>query len=116
LGQRIVAVVAAYVIALASLLAAFGAAQAAVNPPDSALCHAPLAAQPASTDQTNGKICTDYSCCTGCLTMGAAVPLPDFVIGPPQLAFKRLDLPAHSVRLADAKANAHRSRGPPPAL
>jgi hypothetical protein len=33
--------------------------------------------------------------------------------GPPRLSFKRLDPPAPLTILAGAKANAHRSRGPP---
>jgi hypothetical protein len=110
--QRIIALVGAYAVAFAGMIASLSAAQAAANPPDATLCHA--AQSPA--DQTDSKICIDYSCCTGCLAMAAAVPPPSSLIGPPQLSFKRLDLPAHSVRRADAKANAHRSRGPPPAL
>jgi hypothetical protein len=118
LRQRIIALVAAYAMACAGLIAGFGAVQAAdAIQQGSVLCHSSIAAQPVpASDESNGKICVDFSCCTGCLSMAAAVPPPSSLIGPPQLAFKRLDLPAHSVHLADAKANAHRSRGPPPAL
>jgi hypothetical protein len=117
LRQRVIALVAAYAVAIAGLIASLGAAEAVVNLGDSALCHTDFATPPApAPDQTNDKICIDYSCCTGCLAMAATVPPPSSVIGPLRLSFKRLDLPVRSVKLVDTKANAHRSRGPPPAL
>ncbi|MFZ1151098.1 MAG: hypothetical protein WAR76_15400 [Xanthobacteraceae bacterium] len=119
LRQRVIALVAAYAIALASLVANFGAARAAADAiaqPDSAICHSVVADQPApSPDGTGNAICADC-CCIGCMTsLATVIPPTVAAAGPPQLSFKRLDLPARVVRIAGAKFNAHRSRGPPPA-
>jgi len=48
--------------------------------------------------------------------LATVIPPTVAAAGPPQLSFKRLDLPVRLVRLDSAKANAHRSRGPPPVL
>lgn len=123
LRQRVIALAAAYAIALASLIASFGAAQAAAEAAGGGvgtgiICHSDLgeAAPGSGSHESNSAIC--FKSCIGCVTSSLATVLPPAVAaaGPPQLSFKRLDLPAHSVRLGDAKANAHRSRGPPPAL
>jgi hypothetical protein len=119
LRQRIIALVAAYALALASLVAGFGAAQAAVEAVDggsSIICHSDLAGGPATgSHENNGAIC--LKSCIGCMTSLATVIPPTLTAaGPPQLSFKRLDLPARVVRIDGTKFNAHRSRGPPPAL
>ncbi len=119
LRQRVVAVVAAYAIAFAGVIASFAGAQAAAeasDQPDAIICHSIAADEQApASGQTDGKICAD--CCIGCITSLATV-LPPTVVSasPPQLAFKRLDLPVRSVRVAGTRFNAHRSRGPPQAL
>jgi len=124
LRQRVIALVAAYSIALASLAASFGAAQAAAdatapgaNGGTGIICHSE-AGEPApgtGSHESNGAIC--LKSCIGCIGALATVMPPSVAAaGPPQLAFKRLGLLAHSLRLAKVKANAHRSRGPPPAL
>jgi hypothetical protein len=126
--QRIIALVAAYAIALTSLIAGFGAAQAASQAASqaaaqaldggiTAICHSALAEGGPATgsDESNGTIC--LKCCVGCLTPLATVLPPDVAAaGPPQAAFTRLNLPATGVRIADARSKAHRSRGPPPVL
>ena len=119
LRQRLIALVAAYAIALASLAAGFGAAQAAVQALDGGygvICHSEGTGDPPTGSQdSNGAIC--LKSCIGCISALATV-LPPTVApaGPPQLSFKRLNPPAPVVTLAGAKANANRSRGPPLAL
>jgi hypothetical protein len=120
LRQRIVALCAAYAIALAGLVANFGAARAAADAiaqPDNVICHSVVADQPApSPDGTGNAICADC-CCIGCIaSLATVIPAAVGTAAPSQLSFKRLDLPAHLVRLDGAKANAHRSRGPPQVL
>jgi Protein of unknown function (DUF2946) len=116
LRQRIIALVAAYAIALANLVAGFGAAQAAVAALDGGygvICHSDGAEGPATGSQdNNGAIC--LKSCIGCISALTTVMPPTIAPpGPPQLSFKRLDLSARLAIHADAKANAHRSRGPP---
>jgi hypothetical protein len=123
LRERVIALAAAYAIALAGLIASFGAAQAAAEAAASGvdtgiICHSDAggAAPGTGPHESNGAIC--FKSCIGCLTSSLATVIPPAITaaGPPQLSFKRLDLPARSVSLADAKAKAHRSRGPPPVL
>lgn len=119
LRQRVIALVAAYAIAFAGVIASFAAAQAAAETsaqPDAVICHSSAADQQAPpSGQADGKICAD--CCIGCITsLATVIPPTVAAASPPQLAFKRLDLPARSARLAGATFNAHRSRGPPQAL
>jgi len=115
LHQRIIALVAAYAIACASLVAGFGAVQAAdAIQHDDVLCHSNVAAQPTpAPDKSNGKICVDYSCCTGCLAMAAAVPPPLPVVAAPHSLSRRLVPLAHPVLASGTDFNVHRSRGPP---
>jgi len=115
LRQRIIALVAAYAIALASLAAGFGAAQAAVEALDGGygvICHSDGAeGLPTGSHDSDGAICKS---CIGCIGSLATVMPPTVApAAPPRLTSKRLDLPAPVVILAGAKANAHRSRGPP---
>jgi hypothetical protein len=117
LQARVIALVAAYAIALASLIASFGVAQAAaaaIGGETGVICHSDVGgAVPATGSHENdGTIC--FNSCIGCMMSQATVIPPAVAVaGPPQLSFKRLDLPARSVVLAGAKSNAHRSRGPP---
>jgi hypothetical protein len=79
LRWRVIALVAAYAIALSSLLASGVAARAAaelVAQSGGILCHSDVAGQAApASDENNNRICADY-CCVGCLTLMAAVSLP----------------------------------------
>jgi hypothetical protein len=78
LRRRAIALLAAYAIALASLLASFTAARAAadINNTLGVICHTLDAGQtnPAG-GQDNGKACAE-NCCIGCLMLTAALPLP----------------------------------------
>ena len=116
LRQRIVALVAAYAIAFAGLIASFVAAQTAAEAaaqPDVIICHSSLGADPAPASQdSNGNLC--IKSCVGCIaSLAIAVPPTVSAAWLPQFAMKRLDLPAPVTVLAGAKADAHRSRGPP---
>jgi hypothetical protein len=116
LRQRVIALAAAYAIALANLLAGFGAAQAAVEAVDGGygiICHSDGAEGPPSgSHESNGAIC--LKSCIGCIgSLATVIPPTVAPAGPPQLAFNPLDVPAPVVILAAAKAKAHRSRGPP---
>jgi hypothetical protein len=125
LRQRVIALVAAYAIALASLISGLGSAQAASQAASQAaadggngvICHSDVAGPGPATgsDDSKGAIC--FKCCIGCMTsLATVIPPAVAAAGPPQLAFKRLDLPALSIRVAEAKSKAHRSRGPPQVL
>jgi hypothetical protein len=122
LRQRVIALVAAYAIALASLISGLGAAQAAssqaaVGGGSGVICHSNVGEPGPATgsDDSKGTIC--FICCIGCMTSLATVMPPAVAAAdPPQLAFKRIDLPALSIRVAEIKSKAHRSRGPPPVL
>ena len=116
LRQRIIALVAAYAIAFAGLIASFVAAQAAAEiagQPDVVICHSSLGEQPAPASQdNNGNLC--IKSCVGCITSLAMAIAPTVSAARlPQFAITRLDLPARVVGIVGAKANAHRSRGPP---
>jgi hypothetical protein len=117
LRQRIIALAAAYAIALSGLAASFGAARAAAEVPASPggiICHTGAAEQPShSTDDTNGKICAD--CCgTGYLMLMAALPPPP-AIAIAALVSSRHDLVplARFVLARGAEGKSHRSRAPP---
>jgi len=119
LRHRVIALVAAYAIAFAGLLASFVAAQAAaetVAQPDVVICHSSLGGEPAPTSQdSNGNLC--IKSCVGCITsLAMAIPPTVSAARLPHSAIARLDLPACVVGIAGAKANAHRSRGPPQVL
>ncbi len=118
LRRRIVALAAAYTIALASLIASFGAASAAAAAaaPTGIICHtlAAGAAAPASGD-TNTKHCID-NCCIGCLMLMAAVPPPPAKItGAPLSASQTVSPPQNIVLVGALQTKDHRSRAPPPA-
>jgi hypothetical protein len=115
LRRRIIALVAAYAIALASLIATFGTAQSAaeaVNQPAAVLCHSNAGERPVP----DGKICVDYSCCTGCLAMIAALPPPAATAAVPQALSEQLAPLAHFVLVGGTEFISHRPRGPPPTL
>jgi anaerobic selenocysteine-containing dehydrogenase len=117
LRRRVIALVAAYAIALASLLASFGVARAAAaeaaGVPGGIICHTHTADQQAPSPSTDtGKICDN--CCVGCLMLMAALPPPPAKIsGAPQSAAQLLTPPAIAVVAAAPHGKSHRSRAPP---
>ena len=118
LRQRVVALVAAYAIALAGLIGSLGTAAAlaeVTTQPDVVICHSSLADKPAPVPQdSNRNLC--IKSCVGCITSLAMAIPPTVSIALPQSIIRQLDLPAPAVRITGAKFNAHRSRGPPPVL
>jgi len=117
LRRRIVALAAAYAIALSSLIASFGAASAAATAaaaPSAIICHTLVAGDetPASGD-TNTKHCID-NCCIGCLMLMAAVPPPPAkIIGAPLAASQSIAPPQNIVLVGGLETKDHRSRAPP---
>jgi hypothetical protein len=114
LRQRIVALAAAYVIALSGLMASLAGAQAAaeaIHPSEGILCHSGAAGQqgPAS-DRSDGKICAD--CCIGCLVTAAAVPPQSLAVAPHSFSH-RIAILTRLLLVASAEFNSYRSRGPP---
>ncbi len=116
LRQRIVALVAAYVIALGGLfanLAAANAAAAAATGSGTVTCHSHSAAEPSPTrNDNNGSVCIDC-CCVGCLMLLAALPPPLKAAGAPQSAAARLALPPIAAVPAGNSTRSHQSRAPP---
>jgi hypothetical protein len=119
LRRRIVALAAAYAIALASLIASFAsasaAAEAATAPDGIIICHTVVAGDetPSPADQTNGKHCID-NCCIGCLMLMAAVPAPPAKIAAAPLSASRSIAPPQSIVLVGVlQTKDHRSRAPP---
>jgi hypothetical protein len=121
LRRRIVALAAAYAIALSSLIATFAsaraAAEAAIAPDGIIICHTVVASDeaPSPADQTNSKHCVD-NCCTGCLMLMAAVPPPPAkIIGALLSASQSIAPPQNIVLVGGIETKDHRSRAPPPA-
>ncbi len=119
LRRRIIAIAAAYAIALSSLIASFGAAQtaaAAAADPAGIICHTVLAGQTSpvpSSGETNSKLCTD--CCgVGCLMLMAAVPPPPAtIVGVLQSSGQPLALPPVVALAFSPQTKSHQSRAPP---
>jgi hypothetical protein len=117
LRQRLIALAAAYAIALASLIANFGAARAAaeaIDQPQAVLCHSGPEQPSPAPDETTGKICI-AACCNGCLTMAVAVPPPVAVAAAPHALSRRLAPLTRFALVGDAESYSHSPRGPPPA-
>ena len=116
LRRRIVALAAAYAIALSSLIASFGAASAAAAAaaPNGIICHTLVAGDEApSSGDSNTKHCID-NCCIGCLMLMAAVPLPPAkIIGAPLTASQSIASPQNIVLIGGLESKDHRSRAPP---
>jgi hypothetical protein len=116
LRRRIVALAAAYAIALSSLIASFGAASAAAAAaaPNGIICHTLVAGDEApSSSDTNTKHCID-NCCIGCLMLIAAVaPPPAKIIGAPLSASHTIAPPQNIVLVGGIETKDHRSRAPP---
>jgi hypothetical protein len=115
LRRRIIALAAAYAIALSSLIASFSAGRAAAEAaalPGGIICHSAVAGQPAPSDETNSRICADC-CCVGCLMlMMTAVP-PATAVAVTQSASRISHLSAIAVVAGAPNTKSHRSRAPP---
>jgi len=117
LRRRLVALAAAYAIALSGIIANFGvgrAAAAEAGASATVTCHTEIAGDPSPTGGAdNGKPCGE-SCCVGCLTPMATLPPPlAKASGAPQSA--RQILPARAVAglALRPQTKSHQSRAPP---
>jgi hypothetical protein len=114
LAQRVIALAAAYAIALSSLIASFSAVRAAVadaTASDIVICQRTLLGQTAPGSDHGD---CSASCCLGCLTLLAAVPPPPTTVialerSPGQL----LALPVTLDLPFNPQTKSHRSRAPP---
>jgi hypothetical protein len=116
LRRRVIALAAAYAIALAGLLASFAGAQAAadlVGQPDGFICHHELAGQTApSPGQADNKLCAQ--CCVGCVILMAALPPPPVTATAlPKAAGEVLPPLVLAVPAGAPESKSHRSRAPP---
>jgi hypothetical protein len=117
LRRRILALAAAYAIALSGIIANFGAARAVAvesGAPGTVTCHTEIAGDPTPTGgQDTGKTCAD-SCCTGCLMLMAALPPPPAkAVGAPQSPGQILPMRAAAGFASGPQTKSHQSRAPP---
>ena len=117
LRRRAVALIAAYAIALASLLATYTSARAAgetTTNPIGVICHTGLAGQSGSSGgHDDGQACAN-GCCIGCLMLMAALPPPPITVaGALQSAGEALPLPEVYRLVTKPLTQFHRSRAPP---
>ncbi|MGB6757967.1 MAG: DUF2946 family protein [Xanthobacteraceae bacterium] len=110
--KRLIALGAAYAIALA------GMAAAAAAQPGGTICHTDFASghapSPApSPDSGTHKTCID-DCCTGCLTLTASLPPAPVNAGtiPPSASVRIVPL-AVAVFVSTLRTKSHRARAPP---
>jgi hypothetical protein len=116
LRRRIVALAAAYVIALGGLfasVAAAGAAAAAVTGSGTVTCHSETTGDPSPIqNHKSGSVCIDC-CCVGCVMLMAALPPPVKANGAPQSAARPLAWPSVAAAPATTSSRSHQSRAPP---
>jgi hypothetical protein len=118
LSRRLIALAAAYAIALSSLLASFTTAHAAAEAagaPIGVICHTlvPGEAPSPAGDHTNGDHCAN-NCCVGCLMLMTALPPPPVTVtGAPQAAGRPPSVPAVALAAAGPDTKSHGSRAPP---
>jgi hypothetical protein len=118
LRRRVIALTAAYALALGGLLASWAAGSAAAlaaAAPATVICHSDGTgeAAPSQNHDGSGHVCVD-SCCVGCVLLTAALPPPPIkAIGAPQSAVRPLaPTPALAVSAGNS-ARSHQSRAPP---
>jgi hypothetical protein len=114
-GRRVIALFAAYAIALSGLIGNFGTARGVAGGDTGALfviCHGVSGATASSPDKSDGGVC-DNGCCIGCLSLGmASLPAPAATLFDQQIAGNVS--PLRSAVLAGySPGKSHRSRAPP---
>jgi hypothetical protein len=116
LRQRIIALAAAYAIALAGLIGSFAAAQtaaAAAAQPGGIICHTDLTGQSAPSTGGNGGTTCIGDCCTGCLTPIAALPPPAQAIAMPLASSEQMVPSELTVLSSRFPTKSYSSRAPP---
>lgn len=117
LRRRVIALAAAYALALGAVIASWAAGSAAAVAaagPATVICHSDTSGGPVpSQNDGSGRVCVD-SCCVGCVLLTAALPPPPVkAIGVPQSAARPLAAtPGVGIR-AWSSTRAHQSRAPP---
>jgi hypothetical protein len=117
LRWRVIALVAAYAVALSSLIASVGAARAAAESaaqPSGTLCHTNVGGRTGpESDQDKNRICADR-CCVGCLTLIAAEPsFQGSGVALPKPSSQTIAPRATVVVGGSPSAKSHQSRAPP---
>jgi hypothetical protein len=116
LRRRIVALAAAYALALSGLIGGLATARAAAVAPavgGAITCHTDSAGGSPPAGESGGKPCVD-ACCIGCLMLLAALPPPpDVAAGRLQSSAHKLVLPAGTSVARTQRSRSHQSRGPP---
>ena len=118
LRQRVIALAAAYAVALASLLASYGLARAAAAAtaavPGAVICHTVVDADQAPSPASDQADHCAANCCVGCIMHFAALPpLPATLAGELQSSAQRLLLRVAVALGARPETASHRSRAPP---
>lgn len=118
LRRRIIALAAAYALALGAVIASWAAGSAAAaltaTGPATVICHHDTASGPApSQNDGSGHVCVD-SCCVGCVLLTAALPPPPVkaLVAPQSAARPMVATPGLGVGAASS-TRAHQSRAPP---
>jgi hypothetical protein len=115
LARRLVALAAAYAIALSGLIASFGAVHAAAAQATASgdvICHTARLDQQAPTGDSNSDC--NSSCCIGCLLLMASLPPPPtFGIAIVRTSARLLHKPVNAELPADPLNRSHQSRAPP---
>jgi hypothetical protein len=116
LRQRVIALAAAYVIALSGLIASFTVASAVAGDianPTGVICHNEGAGQQAPSPADHDKLCVDC-CTTGCMMLMAALPPPPAIAAAYVPSARTVDHPLTRAVLVNApQTRSHRSRAPP---
>jgi hypothetical protein len=117
LRRRMIALAAAYALALGAVLASWAAGSAAALTaagPATVICHSDAGGGPApSQNDEGGHVCVD-SCCVGCVLLTAALPPPPIKeVGAPQAAARPLAAMTALAVTAGNSTRSHQSRAPP---
>jgi hypothetical protein len=119
LRQCIIALAAAYAVALSGLVASYGLAHAATATaaaPSGIICHTIVDADQAPSPASDPTDHCAANCCVGCIMLLVALPPPPATpVGALQSVGQRLSPPAHVTLAARPETASYRSRAPPSA-
>jgi len=111
-----IALVAAYALALGGIFASWAAGSAAALAaagPAAVICHSEAGAPAPGQNGDSGAVCV-ASCCVGCVLLTAALPPPPVkAIGAPQSAARPLAATPVRAVAAGHSTRSHQSRAPP---